>query len=196
MKIKLDLRPEKTPRKTINTGGLSRFIAFIIVFAFIAVSGLTLVYAGLKFHYMKASILSVQNNISRLQTQDTRLSKELDRLKAEENNYNEALKLLESELPTLEFLSLLENALPEGVWLDSMQIKPGNVSLKGRAYGENDVVLFAKALSDSRLVGEVSFPDTSRGRPDADGISVVSFSFSCQIATITDIPVPSRGGVN
>jgi len=143
---------------------------------------------------MKSSINTVQNDIDRLQVQDNRLGGELERLQAEENNYREALKLLKSDLPTLEFLALLENAQPEGVWLETIQIKPGTVFLKGKAWEENDVVIFAKALLDNRLVYDVGFPETSRGRPGPDGMSIVDFSFSCQIVSITDIPSRFSGG--
>jgi len=189
MNIKIDLRPEKGPKKTyVSTGGMTQFFAVMLVLAFIAVSGLTLVYAGLKSHYMKAEIQSLENNISRLQTQDARLSEELGRLKAQEKIYTDALALLEAELPSLEFLTSLEQTLPLGVWLESIKISKGSVSLSGKAYEENDVVVFAEGLLATPLVSQVSFPSTSRSKPGQDGVSIVSFSFSCRIMDITQVP--------
>jgi len=196
MIVKIDLRPEKAPRKKVNLGGVGRIFALLVVLMFIAVSAVTMTFAGLKYQYMKSSINTIQNDIERLQVQDIRLGEELERLQAEENNYSEALKLLEEELPTLEFLTLLENAQPEGVWLETIQVKPGTVSLKGKAWEENDVVIFAKALLDNRLVYDVGFPETSRGRPGPDGMSIVDFRFNCLIVAITDIPARFSGGGN
>lgn len=192
MNIKIDLKPEKGPKKTyVNTGGVARFFAILLVVAFVAVSGLTLVYAGLKSHYMKAEIQSLENSISRLQTQDARLTDELGRLKDQEKIYTDALSLLEAELPSLEFLASLEEALPLGVWLESIKISKGSASLSGKAFEENDVVVFAEGLLATPLVSQVSFPSTSRSKPGADGLSVVSFSFSCRTMDITQIPAVS-----
>jgi len=198
MNIRIDLRPEKGPKKTyVNTGGVSRFFAVLLVLAFVVVSGLTLVYAGLKSHYMQAEIQSLENSITKLQVQDSRLSEELERLKDQEKLYTDALALLEAELPSLEFLASLEQALPLGVWLDSVKISKGSVSLNGKAFEENDVVVFAEGLLATPLVSQVSFPSTSRSKAGNDGTSMVTFSFSCRILDITTVPsMTISGGVH
>lgn len=187
MNVKIDLRPDKQAKPKVSTVGFSKYIAVLLILAFVVVSGLTLVYGALKSHYMKAEILQTEKSISRLTTQNTRIVEELNRLQGQEKIYTDALKLLQDELPTIEFLSLLEQNLPVGVWLNSINIKRGSVSLKGNAYGENDVVLFARGLLESELVMSVSFPDTRRGK-EKDGIPMVDFSFTCQIRDIAQIP--------
>ena len=186
MNIRIDLRPDKQAKPRVSTIGFSKYIALLLLIAFVAVSGLTLIYGGLKGHYMKAEILQTEKAIARLTTQDSKLTDELKRLQQQEKVYVDALNLLEDELPTIEFLSLLEQNLPAGVWLNSISIKRGSVSLKGNSYGENDVVLFARGLLESDLVTSVSFPDTRRGK-EKDGIPMVDFSFSCQIRDIAQV---------
>lgn len=195
MNIQIDLRPEKQAKPKVSTAGLSKYVAVLLILAFVAVSGLTLVYGALKSHFMSAEIRQTEKAIARLTTQNTRLVGELKRLQGEEKLYTDALKLLQDELPTLEFLSLLEQNLPVGVWLSSINLGPGAVSLKGNAYAENDVVIFARGLSESDLVTYVSFPDTQRGQ-ERDGIPMVSFSFSCQIRNIASISSRVPGGGN
>lgn len=185
MNIRIDLRPDQQAKAKVSTVGLSKYIAVLLILAFVAVSGLTLVYGALKSHYMKAEIQQTEKAISRLTTQNTKLAGELKRLQQQEKVYTDALKLLQDELPTIEFLSLLEQNLPVGVWLSNISIKKGNVSLKGNSYGENDVVLFARGLLESGLVTSVSFPDTRRGK-EKDGIPMVDFSFNCQIRDIAN----------
>ena len=193
MNVKIDLRPDKQAKPKVSVAGFSKYAAILLLLAFVLVSGLTILYGALKSHYMKAEIRQTEIALSRLSIQDAKLSGELKRLKQQEKIYTDALDLLQDELPTVEFLSLLEQNLPVGVWLDSISIQKGSVGLTGNAYGENDVVLFARGLLDSDLVKSVSFPDTRRGK-DKDGMPVVDFGFTCQINDMAHLSSKVSGG--
>jgi len=193
MNVKIDLSLDRQSKPKTSAAGLSKYVAVMLLLMFVFVSASTMVYGALKSHYMKSEIRSSENAISRLSIQNASLSNELKRLQQQEKIYTDVLDLLQNELPSVEFLSLLEENLPAGVWLNSVKMQGGSVSLTGNAYGENDVVLFARGLLDSELVKSVSFPDTRRGSNEG-GMPVVDFGFTCQINDIVHISSQSSGG--
>ena len=187
MKVKLDLRPRyllESSRKKLNA---ARVLLVSLLLAFFLVGGTTLGLSFMKVRSMNSEVAMISDQVAIQKAQNRKMANEIKRLSEVEAVYTSALKLLEDEIPALEFVNAVEAALPLGVWLESMTILPGKATLKGKSWVESDVVEFAKGLLDSGVVATVDFPVTSRIEKDKE--SLVEFTLSCllrDIATVDD----------
>lgn len=185
MTVKLDLRPRdyvETEKVPLHIG---RVAALLIVVLFIGVSSATFFFGLFLSRTLRAERVQLESYMERMQEQGSRMNAELKRLQSQMKDYGKALILLQQELPSIELLSVLERALPAGVWVERTDISAGKVSLSGFAFTENDVVSFGRTLSEASVIESVGFPVTSRVRQE-NGASV-RFSFDCVIRDIMSI---------
>jgi len=189
MKVKLDLRPAYYKEIAEKKVDWARIVASVLVLSFLLVSGFTFGYGLVVSRSLKSERISLQNRIERLQMQNVSLGKELDRLKAVEEDYRSALGILQQELPSLEFLAVLENALPRTVWLETALVQKGRVAMSGNAFTENDVVDFGRSLMEAPVVRAVGFPVTSR--VTREGESVIRFNLDVGIKDIMELHAES-----
>jgi Tfp pilus assembly protein PilN len=189
MKVKLDLRPAYYKEIAEKKVDWARIVASVLVLSFLLVSGFTFGYGLVVSRSLKSERISLQNRIERLQMQNVSLGKELDRLKAVEEDYRSALGILQQELPSLEFLAVLENALPRTVWLETALVQKGRVAMSGNAFTENDVVDFGRSLMEAPVVRAVGFPVTSR--VTREGESLIRFDLDVGIKDIMELHAES-----
>ncbi|MDD4365231.1 MAG: PilN domain-containing protein, partial [Synergistales bacterium] len=156
--------------------------------AFILLSSVA-IGAGFFFsRNLKEEKASLERSVEELQAQQVLLTAEANRLKGLEKLYGEALGLLQSELPALEFLASLEASLPPGVWLGEVALSGTTAALNGMAFAENDVVSFGRALTEATAVGEVGLPVSSRVA--VGGKNRVSFKLSCSLNDLESVTIP------
>ena len=185
MSLKLDLRPIdyiESERKPVQ---LKRTVALVLVVLFVGVSAVTFIYGLVLSRSLRAERMELASNIERMLQQSGKLGTELKKQQALYQDFGKALVLLQKELPSVEFLGVLERTLPPGVWLQKAGLSPGKAALSGFAYTENDVVSFGRALSEASVVSSVGFPVTTRVRQES-GASV-RFSLDCGIRDIMSI---------
>ena len=191
MKVKLDLRPRslvESRRKRVNA---ARVLLVSLFLAFVLGGGVTFGLAFLKVSGMGSQVAMLNNQVAIQQAQNLKMSNEIKRLAGVEAVYVSALKLLQEELPALEFLNSIETSLPMGVWISSVNVVPGKATIKGSAYVENDVVEFAKGLLDVGVVAAVDFPVTTRVEKNKE--SMVDFTLSCMLRDLASISARSSG---
>lgn len=185
MTVKLDLRPRdyiETEKAPLHVG---RIAALLIAVLFVAVSLSTFIFGLFLSRSLRAERVQLESYMERIQEQGARMNTELKRLQSQMKDYGKALVILQRELPSIELLSVLERALPAGVWIEKADIESGRASLSGFAFTENDIVSFGRALSEASVVESVGFPVTSRVRQES-GASV-RFSLDCGIRDIMSI---------
>lgn len=185
MKVRIDLRPRELVEQKKNGVNIGLIIVTVVFLSFIVVSGTTFVYGYMTSRSLQMQVSRLNDDIAILTAQNRRLSNEIQRLSEQEKMYGNALALLREELPTLEFLEAVEKALPKGVWLSSVTQRERKAEMKGFAYNENDIVVFARGLIDTGVVPNVDFPVTRR--TTLNGAAVVDFSLSCGVGTIDTI---------
>jgi len=179
MKVLLDLRPRalvESQKKRLN---VSRLVMTLLFLTFFLIGGSTIVRAFWNYLSLVDRVAFLEDTLAIKSKQNERLANELSRLAEEEAVYVSALKLLQDELPALEFLQAMETSLPPGVWVRTLSIVPGKVSLQGSAYKEDDVVEFGKGLLDAPVVAAVDFPVTTR--VVRDGQSLVDYTLACSL---------------
>lgn len=185
MKVKLDLRP----RSLVEAGGkrvnAKRVLLVALFLAFILVGGVTFALTFLKVQGMRADVSMLNDQVAIQQAQNTKMAGEIKRLAGVEAMYVSALKLLQEELPALEFLNSIETSLPLGVWVSAITIAPGKATIRGSSYTESDVVEFAKGLLLGGVAATVDFPVTTRVTRNNE--SLVDFTLSCMIRDLAAI---------
>ena len=139
MKVKLDLRPRSLVESRRRKVNAARVLLVALFLAFVLVGGVTFGLSYLKVRGMGAQVAMLNDQVAIQQAQNLKMSNEIKRLAGVEAVYVSALKLLQEELPALEFLNSIETSLPMGVWISSVTVTPGKANIKGNAYVENDV---------------------------------------------------------
>ncbi|NCC58757.1 MAG: hypothetical protein EOM17_14190 [Synergistales bacterium] len=195
MKVSLDLRPRalvESQKKRLNVARLFMTL-FLLSFMLLGIS--TLLWGFWNYISLRDRVAFLEDTLSIQRAQNARLANELKRLSDEEKVFVSALKLLQDELPALEFLKGMESSLPRGVWIRNFSLVPGKISIQGSSYNEDDVVEFGKGLLDTPVVAAVDFPVTTR--VVRDGQSLVDFSLVCSlrdfVATIPVAPAAGKG---
>ncbi|MDD3917445.1 MAG: PilN domain-containing protein [Synergistaceae bacterium] len=179
MKVALDLRPRALIESQKRRIDLPRILLLVSCALFLASGAISLGLSFVSYRSLLTDVARLEGSLELQTIQNARMANELQRLVQVEKLYTDALKLLQEELPALEFMEALERTLPSGVWMRSVSISPGRVSLQGSAVNENDVVEFAKGLLDAPVVATVDFPVTTR--VSREGRSLVDFTLSCRI---------------
>ena len=194
MKVKLDLRPRSLVESRRRKVNAARVLLVALFLAFVLVGGVTFGLSYLKVRGMGAQVAMLNDQVAIQQAQNLKMSNEIKRLAGVEAVYVSALKLLQEELPALEFLNSIETSLPMGVWISSVTVTPGKANIKGNAYVENDVVEFAKGLLEAGVVSAVDFPVTTRVVKNQE--SMVDFTLSCMLRDLAGISArtPGEGG--
>ncbi len=188
MRVAIDLRPQARKSSARRGVHLPRLLALLLTVAFILLSSVA-IGAGFFFsRNLKEEKASLERSVEELQAQQVLLTAEVNRLKGLEKLYGEALGLLQSELPALEFLASLEASLPPGVWLVKVALSGATAALNGMAFAENDVVSFGRALTEAAAVGEVGLPVSSRVA--VGGKNRVSFNLSCSLNDLESVTIP------
>ena len=194
MKVLLDLRPRALIESQKKRFNFARLFMTLFLLSFMLVGGTTLFWAFWNFRSLKDRVSFLEDTLMIQRAQNARLANEIRRLSEEEAVYVSALKLLQDELPALEFLQGMEASLPPGVWIRSVSLVPGKASFQGSAYKEDDVVEFGKGLLDAPVVAAVDFPVTTR--VVREGQSLVDFTLACSLrdfaATIPPAPLPEK----
>lgn len=207
MKVKLDLRPRSLVEKQGKKVNVARVLIVALSVAFLMVAGATFTLSFMKVRGMDAEIAMLSDQVALQKAQSLKLANEIKRLGETEKIYLDVLALVQEELPALEFLESVESSLPDGVWLASLvmdagrvtvekgkQPVPGKATIRGSAYVENDVVHFAKGLQDSPVVSAVDFPVTSRVESKDEPVAIVDFILSCTLRNMEGLRAGEKPG--
>lgn len=187
MRVKLDLRPREvivSERKKVD---FLRLSALALVCLFLFMAGVSSVYGFILSRRLQGEKRELAAFVEVLQKRSTALNKELAELKSRVEAYKTALALAKDELPSLEFVSAVEKALLDEVWLSKLEIRPGEAAVSGYAMSEGEVVEFARGLLEDPLLLNVSLPVTRR--VDRGGEELVEFNFGCSIKPLSLLKV-------
>ena len=192
MRARIDLRPQSRKEASRRRQGihLPRLVSLLLVSVFLLLSLATVVAGFLLVQRLRAEKNSLDGRVADLLIQQTSMTTELNRLKATEKLYGEALDLLRREVPALEFLASLEASLPPAVWLTKLSLSGESVAINGMAYGENDVVSFGRALTEASVVRSVGLPLSNRVS-SAEG-SRIRFDLTCSLNDLETVTLPRK----
>ncbi|MDL2263026.1 hypothetical protein LJC31_00075 [Synergistaceae bacterium OttesenSCG-928-I11] len=186
MQVLFDLRPPHLVQSQETRVDPIRLLSVLFFVVFVLLSIFNIAFTTLQLN-------NVRSELARLRGEETRVTDNNDRLGASIGSMREFrdrikayLAFTRQELPTVEFMAALEGAVPRGLKIANLEIRPGSALMRGSALTDQDIIDFGAKLDGMRnIVRKVDAPVTTRGTLGTRMIS--DFSMTCSIRSITDI---------
>jgi hypothetical protein len=114
-------------------------------------------------------------------------------MQAEKTRIVAYLEFTREELPAVEFMKALEDTVPNGLKISTLEVRPGNALMVGSALGGDQIIEFAANLDSQKyIVTKVDSPITNKS--ELRGRQISDFRITCDLRKILDIAAndPSR----
>ena len=153
---------------------VSLFLIFTLLSLF------NVVYMGMQYHGVRRELIAAKGNQDHLMAQTDGLTQKITSMKDLKDKMIGDMGFVRQDLPTVEFLAALEGAVPSGVKITRLEIRPGNVMMEGVALDDQNIItLGAKLDGMKNIVKKVDAPTTTR---TAVGNRVAfAFKITCDI---------------
>jgi type IV pilus assembly protein PilN len=176
--IKINLLPTKRKKKAKP---IPPFVVAGVLLLLVS-----LVISGYGIYYMNSKIKNLQAQKAENAKKIEELNKKIAEVKDYERRnqiFMERKKIIEQltanqSLP-VKILDEMSKRLTDGVWLNSMKISRGSVSISGVGFSNNDIVTYVQSLKGSALFQNVILGGTSK--TSMSGTDAYSFSISLQV---------------
>ncbi len=154
--------------------------------AFVVISLFNIAYTVINLRDVRSQLDSVKGEQTVLVDQSARIDMEIGTLRLYKEKIKAYVAFSKEEMPSVEFLAALEGAIPNSVKLTRLEMKPGNVLMKGVALTDQDIIDFGSKLDSMRnIVTKVDAPVTAK---DASGGRVIlEFTIPCTIKTVSEV---------
>jgi len=196
MRVQFDLRPasllEKERKK--SSFNIMRLLMSIFLLCFVLTSGFYIGMSTLSMINLRGSIEDKENEVSNMEASKLALEAEISRLKAREKVFSDTLKIMQSDLPTLEVLGALDRGMDRGMGASVLRFIPPNAAgapvtatLDATAANEDQIISLTSSLAGSGVFSEVTMVssrlDERTGR--------VSFTLNLNLFSIGQIRASS-----
>ena len=186
MQVFLDLRPPHLVYLQDQKVDLVRLISVLLLLIFFMLSFVNIGYTALKLRDVRADLASTQGEQARVKENGDRLAATIAEMRKLRDRITIYLDFTRLELPTVEFMAALESAVPNGLKIASLTIRPGNVLMNGAALSDQEIIDFGAKLDAMRhIVTRVGAPVTTKGELRTRIIS--NYSITCYIRSLSEI---------
>ncbi|MBQ7264142.1 MAG: hypothetical protein IJR14_10555 [Synergistaceae bacterium] len=123
MRTRFDLRPAEyleRERKT-HSFNIVRLVALFLLLAFLGTCGGALAMHFFEMQALADQIEETEGLVADLESQQAALTREIARLKTQEEQFTKTLKIMQSEAPTLEVMSVIESNMERGMGLNTIR---------------------------------------------------------------------------
>jgi hypothetical protein len=186
MQVVFDLRPPHLVVSQNQRVDPVRILTVLMFLIFVFLSIFNIGFTTMKLRDVRGELdrvtgekIAVSDNSDRLAVTLTTMRKLRDQVKI-------YLEFTRQEMPTIEFMAGLEGAVPPGLTITNLVIRPGNVLMKGAALTDQDIIDFGAKLDGMKnIVTKVDAPVTTKG---ALGSKITSdYAITCNIRPISEI---------
>ena len=170
--IRVNLLPVKRRKKAKPLPAFIVSTTFITLFVVLVLGYLVYFYSA-KLSDVNRQFDGNKHRIEQLKVK----IKEVENFEKTNKSFLDKNKLIEKlrknqNIPAM-VLDDISRDLPDGVWLDSMNLKGGDVVLGGYAFSNSSVVKYVENLKTSKIFSDVNLKETSQ--KDIEKISVYKF---------------------
>ena len=186
MQVLFDLRPPHLVQSQETRVDPIRLLSVLLFVVFVLLSVFNIAYTTMQLNGVRSELARIRGEQTRVGENNDRLGSSIDGMRAFRDRIKVYLAFTRQELPTVEFMAALEGAVPRGLKIANLEIRPGSVLMRGSALTDQDIIDFGAKLDGMRnIVRKVDAPVTTRG---AIGTRMISdFSMTCSIRTISEI---------
>jgi hypothetical protein len=187
MQVLFDLRPPHIVQLQSQRVDITRVLSVLFFVLFIMISIYNI--GGIAYNYLKVqqALADATGEQRSVRDASAALTVEITRLRAIKNKVAVYLEFTREELPAVEFMKALEDALPpQGLKISQLEIRPNNVLMTGSALSDNEIAMFAAKLESlNYIVTRVDSPVTTKSTLGTRQIS--DFKLACTIKKVLDI---------
>ncbi|MDR0653376.1 MAG: hypothetical protein LBG12_08730 [Synergistaceae bacterium] len=180
-------------------------LGILLFIIFIALSFWNIGFTAFKYLQVRQELSASMGSQSETRAQSASLAAAIKQMQALKTQISAYLEFTREELPAVEFMKTLEDAVPEGLKISTLDVIQGSASMAGSALGDDQIKAFAANLSSQNyIVTRVDSPVTTKSVLGSKQIS--DFRITCNLKKILDIaandpnrqpvmPVGEGGGI-
>lgn len=144
------------------------------------------IYESQSIPKKKAQIANVTSEINELQAYNEKTNSavgEIKKFQEDEKKIKKQIEIVEklsrSRMNEIYVLDLIQQVIPERVWLSNLEFSDSKVRIKGQAAVDADITIFIEALSRSVFLNDVQPGGTSEGF--FEGVKIREFEISASL---------------
>jgi hypothetical protein len=187
MQILFDLRPPHIIQLQSQRVDIARVLSVLFFVLFIMISVYNIGSIAYNYLEVRRKLADATGEQRSVRDASAAFTVEITRLRAIKNKVTTYLEFTREELPAVEFMKALEDALPpQGLKISQLEVRPNNVVMSGSALSDNEITMFAANLERlSYIVTRVDSPVTTKSTLGTKQIS--DFKLACTIKKVLDI---------
>lgn len=186
MKVLLDLRPDNLVQLQETKIDPIRLLSLALFAAFVVISLFNIGLSAVELSQTNAELARIESDRHHLTESGARIDASLKESRAYRDRIREFIAFTRQELPTVEFLSALEGAVPDGLKIAGLTLRAGGVQMNGFALTDQDIIDFGSKLGGMRhIVRRVDAPITTRSK--LGGRTSAAFTVTCSIRPMPEI---------
>jgi hypothetical protein len=187
MQVLFDLRPPHIVQLQSQKVDITRVLSVLFFVLFILVSVYNIGNIAYNFLEVRKNLANAMGEQRSVQDASAAFTAEINRLRTIKNKITVYLAFTREELPAVEFMKALEDALPQqGLKVSRLEVRPNNVLMTGSALSDNEIAMFAANLESlNYIVTRVDSPVTTKSTLGSRQIS--DFRLACTIKKVLDI---------
>ena len=186
MQVLFDLRPPHLVQIQETKVDPVRLLSVLFFVVFVLLSVFNIAFTTLQLGNVRSELARLRGEETRVSDNNNQLASSIDSMRAFRDRIKAYLAFTRQELPSVEFLAALEGAVPRGLKIANLEIRPGSAIMRGSALTDQDIIDFGATLDGMRnIVRKVDAPVTTRGTLGTRMIS--NFSMTCSVRSISEI---------
>jgi hypothetical protein len=186
MQVLFDLRPPHLVAMQSQRVDFSRVFSVLLFIIFLLLSFYNIGFSAYKYLQVRQELSAASGEQMTIRAMSAQLAGTIREMQALKTRIVAYLEFTREELPAVEFMKALEDAIPAGLKIANLEVRPSSVLMVGSALTDDEIIAFAANLDGMKyIVARVDSPITTKSvlgvRPISD------FRLTCDIRKILDI---------
>jgi len=186
MQVLFDLRPPHMITYQSQKVDISRVLSVVLFLIFITISIYNVASTTFRYIQTRQELVAARGERDQVRTMSASFAAKIREMQALKTKIVAYLEFTREELPAVEFMKALEDALPAGLKISSLSVRPGSVLMVGSALTDTEIIALSSNLDAMQyIVTKVDAPVTTKSVLGSRQIS--DFRLTCDIRKILDI---------
>ena len=186
MQVLFDLRPPHLVAYQSQKVDMSRVLSVVLFLIFLMMSLYNIGFTTFRYVQTRQELATARGEQDQVKTTSASFAAKIRQMQELKTKIVAYLEFTREELPAVEFMKALEDALPNGLKISALSVRPGNVLMVGSALSDAEIIGLSSNLDAMRyIVTKVDAPVTTKSTL---GVRMISdFRLTCDIRKILDI---------
>jgi len=186
MQVLFDLRPPHMIAYQSQKVDLSRVLSVVLFLIFILLSIFNIASTTFRYIQTRQELIAARGEQDQVRVSSSNFAAKIRQMQELKTKIVAYLEFTREELPAVEFMKALEDALPNGLKISSLSVQPGSVLMVGSALTDTEIIALSSNLGAMEyIVTKVDAPVTTKSTLGTRLIS--DFRLTCDIRKILDI---------